>query len=105
MIGKIFCVGRNKTGTTSLHHMFLAAGLKSYHGKDWMKKSFRRHHEFDAFSDGMIENEELQRLSNNQTAKFSLNTRPLHSWLVSRCKHAHRFRSCRQRRRQIHDAV
>lgn len=29
---KIFCIGMNKTGTTSLHHAFISLGIPSLHG-------------------------------------------------------------------------
>ncbi len=32
MFNKIFCIGFNKTGTSSMHQLFLDLGLRSYHG-------------------------------------------------------------------------
>ncbi len=53
MINKIFCIGFNKMGTTSMHVLFKKLGLKSWHGYyshiPLTKPQFKR---FQCFSDG-----------------------------------------------------
>jgi hypothetical protein len=84
---KVFCVGLNKTGTTSLHDAFVGAGLRSRHGPKWTYWSqISGHpslHESDAFSDGECACLPLLTAT-FPDAGFVLNTRPLRSWLVSR---------------------
>lgn len=82
---KIFCLGFNKSGTTSLHDLFKNSGLKSYHGKSYSNFFY------DAFSDG-----NQLSLSNFKYyhAKFPdsfflLNTRSFAPWVTSRFKHGY----------------
>lgn len=80
---KIFVVGRNKTGTTSLHNLFQALGFKSLHSEDWM--SSNKLTEFDAFSDGHVFIEDVLRFQKLfPKSLFILNTRPIKNWIVSR---------------------
>ncbi|MEP0938789.1 MAG: sulfotransferase [Cyclobacteriaceae bacterium] len=91
---KVFCIGFNKTGTTSLHAVFSdQLGLDSVHKTKWVywsaDKGKSRTDEYDAFSDGeapLIKN----LLKKYPDAYFILNTRPLKSWLISRHKAAQR---------------
>ena len=84
MFNKIFCIGFNKTGTSSMHQLFLDLGLRSYHGiyshfpiEDPI---FGR---FECFSDG---NEHpFEQLDQTYPgSRFIVTTRALDDWLVSR---------------------
>ncbi len=83
----LFC-GLNKTGTTSLHQAFLSAGLTAYHGKQWISwvNQEKLPVEYDMYCDGATECLSMTRLSRIKHCHIILNTRPLFSWLVSRCK-------------------
>ena len=63
---KIFCIGLNKTGTTSLHHALEILGFKSIHWRDNLTTTIKHeilknylkrkdiitgYHHYDAFSD------------------------------------------------------
>jgi hypothetical protein len=104
---KIFCIGLNKTGTTSLDHAFQILGLKSVHyvGKEGnIKKIIARNQEqgnpllkgiekYDAYSDWSYHTnlelfKEFDRLYPN--SKFILTIRDLEGWLRSREKHVTR---------------
>ncbi len=80
---KVFCIGLNKTGTTSLHFAFQKLGLCSFHGGSFDSR-------IDAFSDGRYFEQfiELDKLCPN--SKFILNTRDLRDWIMSRIKHCQR---------------
>ena len=88
---KIFCLGLNKTGTTSLHRYFQSLGLVSVHQMDWanytrlfeQKKSF---YAAQCFSDG--ERPDFTFLDQNfPSSLFILNSRDERDWLRSRVKH------------------
>jgi len=94
---KIFCIGFNKTGTTTLHRYFELAGLKSSHDATYQKQSRTLGRaellsylgSYDAFTDG--ERADYVRLAElYPDAKFILNTRELKKWLESRVKHVFR---------------
>ena len=95
---KVFCVGFNKTGTTTLHQWFTAAGLDSSHDATYQRRtrtmerdalrSYLDAHE--AFSDGERANVPLL-LDLYPDAKYILNTRPMRAWLESRIKHVFRW--------------
>lgn len=89
---KIFVIGFNKTGTTSIHDAFKSVGINSYHG---VEKVLDLVSVYDAFTDGEHFNfKEYYDIHPN--GLFILNTRPLKKWLVSRYKHAeyHKFKKC-----------
>lgn len=95
---KVFCIGFNKTGTTSLHEYFEQAGLSSSHDPGYQANTrtmdeaeLRAYLDaYDAFSDG--ERANVPRLLElYPDAKFVLNTRGLKSWLESRVKHVFRL--------------
>lgn len=77
---KVFCIGLNKTGTTSLHYAFKELGLTTFHGGTYDD-------DIDCFSDGRYYKifKELDIIAPN--SKFILNTRDLKSWVLSRIKH------------------
>jgi hypothetical protein len=105
---KIFCVGLNKTGTSSLHEAFKILGLKSVHWKDnnglnikvKINENFLNGdnilngiEKYNAFSDWDLGNshqvfKEFDKQYPN--SKFILNTRDLGGWLDSREKHVKR---------------
>ena len=93
---KIFCVGFNKTGTTTLHRVFAdQLQYRSAHNPKWTDWSIARNREeldrHDVFSDGgcpSIRN--LDELYPD--ARFILNTRPLLQWVLSRHKALKRSR-------------
>ncbi|MEQ9230761.1 MAG: sulfotransferase, partial [Cyclobacteriaceae bacterium] len=94
---KIFCIGFNKTGTTTLHTIFKEQlGLKSTHKGRWTywsaDKQKSRIDKRDCFTDG--ETALVRRLKEKYPdAYFILNTRPLRSWLISRHKSTERTKA------------
>jgi len=109
-INKIFCIGLNKTGSTSLDAAFKILGFKNVHysiwypggGKEILSDIIRDNSEhnrmlfsgiegYDAYSD-FFQRGETQRpfkILDEQypNSKFILNTRDLRSWLRSRERH------------------
>jgi hypothetical protein len=103
---KIFCIGLNKTGTTSLHDAFKILGLKSAHYKDDKGNNIKdviqnnylegnnilkELEEYDVFSgwDKAPHSIDIFKEFDKQypNSKFILNTRDINSWLDSREKH------------------
>ena len=105
---KIFCIGLNKTGTSSLHEAFKILGYNSVHFKDDqgnnIKTIIRDNYlngdnilkgleQYDAFSDwDRIDTHKCFKEFDQQypNSKFILNTRSLKDWLKSRKKHVMR---------------
>lgn len=92
---KVFCIGFNKTGTTSLHQYFCASELSSLHNPQWphwsfdaaLKPMFRR---WTCYSDGQQSN--FRNLEEwFPGSLFILNTRAVRPWLRSRIKHVLRW--------------
>jgi hypothetical protein len=77
---KVYCIGLNKTGTTSLHIAFQKLGLKSFHGGTFDSR-------IDAFSDGRYYKNFEKLYYQTPNSLFILNTRDLKDWIVSRIKH------------------
>lgn len=77
---KVFCIGLNKTGTTSLHFAFQKLGLRSFHGDTYDTR-------IDAFSDGRYYSQFIHLYSIAPNSLFILNTRNLKDWIISRIKH------------------
>jgi hypothetical protein len=96
-VRKVFFIGFNKTGTTSLAEMVTAqSDLRARHDPDWtiwtQIRATERFAEADVFSDG--EWPDLVYLSRVfPDAVFVLNSRSLRSWIVSRHLAAERTRS------------
>ena len=89
---KIFVIGFNKTGTTSLHQLFKKLGVNSCHNTRPVMEIIDT---FDAFTDG--KHFTFKEYYNKYPdSLFILNTRPMYNWLVSRYKHAayHKFKDC-----------
>lgn len=92
---KIFCIGFNKTGTSSLHRFFEDLGLTSTHNVFWPahsrawkcdKSLFR----YQCYSDG--EKADFIALDGAFPGSlFILNNRNERDWLYSRLKHVLRF--------------
>lgn len=90
---KIFCIGFNKTGTTSLHSLFKSCGLESTHNTEWCHyshaKKGKEYFENECYSDGELSNFiKLEKWFPNSL--FILNTRNKKEWLYSRVKHVMR---------------
>lgn len=84
---KIFAIGFNKTGTTSIHVLLSSLRYRSYHNPDWVT-SIRSYRLFStqAFSDGEFAN--FRSLDKYYPrSKFILNIRDLDEWLDSRLVH------------------
>jgi hypothetical protein len=92
MYDKIFVIGFNKTGTSSIDKFLKKLGLNSIHTTTPVLEII---HDYDAFSDGIHSQFRLY-YQHYPNSLFILNTRPLRSWLISRYKHAefHDFKPC-----------
>lgn len=84
---KIFAIGFNKTGTTSLYTLFRQLGFTAMDGPHWRKQEqWHVHYQFQAFSDGPPE--DFRVLDKTfPRSKFILNVRDLQEWLDSRIEH------------------
>lgn len=88
---KIFAIGFNKSGTTSLHYLFQSLGLKSYHGIKWRKHQRTSFFlPYDCFSDGRPSNELAKLDELFPGSKFILQVRELNDWIYSRLEHIER---------------
>jgi len=90
---KIFCIGFNKTGTSSLHQYFINSHLSSIHNMKWAHLSNNASdndlinyiNKFDCLCDG--EQPDFIRLNTlYPNSNFILTIRPMKSWLESRIK-------------------
>lgn len=84
---KVFVIGFNKTGTTSIHTIFKNLGLPSYHGNKWRScDNLRLFRLYDCFSDGTPKDlAKLDKMFPN--SKFILQVRELDQWIFSRLSH------------------
>lgn len=84
---KVFAIGFNKSGTTSLHQLFTSLGLLSYHGVEWRGcDNIELLRTYDCFSDDIPKDlAKLDRLFPG--SKFILQVRDLRSWVYSRLAH------------------
>lgn len=89
-MNKVFAVGFNKTGTTSLHYLFKSLGLRSYHGLEWRScNNYELLSSYDCFSDGIPK--DLAKLDSSfPGSKFILQVRELDNWVYSRLAHIER---------------
>lgn len=94
---KVFAIGFNKTGTTSLHDIFQDLGYHSYHGKAWRDTGRKMiFHHYDAFTDGPPD--DFRRLDRDFVgSKFILQTRDMDEWIDSRLEHIRRLPHLRGR--------
>lgn len=109
MNGKVFCIGLNKTGTSSLHAAFRILGLKSVHYQDETGASIKdvildnflagRYilqgiEGYDAYSDWDKAPHTIDVFKEFDRqcpgSKFIVNTRELEAWLTSRERHVQR---------------
>lgn len=116
MNNKVFCIGLNKTGTSSLHEAFKILGLKSVHFiddegnniKHVILNNYKKGNnilkgleKYDAFSDWDIAPYTMDIFKEFDKqypkSKFILNTRDLNSWLISREKHVKRNQERQQK--------
>lgn len=82
---KVFTIGFNKTGTSSIHALFLEAGLKSQQKWDGWKLD-----DFQCFCDGSHHKGRFKAYDQKYPGStFILNTRPIGNWLKSRSKHCY----------------
>jgi len=81
---KIFVIGFNKTGTSSLHYLFKKLGINSIHTTIPVMNIINC---YDAFTDGSHFNF-IDYYNAKPDSLFILNTRPIQKWLISRYKHA-----------------
>ncbi|WP_347331338.1 hypothetical protein [Marinimicrobium locisalis] len=97
---KVFFLGQNKTGTTSVDHYAVSLGLKSRHSTDWVWKLAKKDFfdkpvgEFDVYLDGsthVLSCEHLLHIISSCDPHFIVQYRELKSWLVSRWNHVERF--------------
>src|SRR5262245_49184153 len=91
---KVFCIGFNKTGTSSLHAFFKACRLQSAHNDRWPSYSHvetgRSYFTKQCYSDG--EQSDFATLDRwFPRSLFILNDRNERDWLHSRIKHVLRF--------------
>jgi hypothetical protein len=84
---KIFFIGFNKTGTTSIHRLFRSWGYRSFHGPyQTFLPGDSRFGLFDVFSDG--ERHDFDLLSSEfRASKFIVPLRRMDEWLASRIRH------------------
>ncbi|WP_172300494.1 sulfotransferase [Pseudoruegeria sp. HB172150] len=94
---KIFAIGENKSGTTSLHRIFQDLGNRSYHGTKWRNTANTGiYYLYDAFCDGTPDDfRKLDQMFLN--AKFILQVRELDTWIDSRLEHIRRLPPNRER--------
>ena len=91
---KVFCIGFNKTGTSSLHFFFEKIGLSSTHNTSWPKYSKARKIDkklfvHQCYSDG--EQSDFVALDSVfPKSLFIMNDRNERDWLYSRLKHVMR---------------
>lgn len=88
---RVYAIGFNKTGTTSLHHIFTDLGYLSFHGTIWRRtRHLWLHFFYEAFCDGVPE--DFRRLDAMfPGSKFILQVRNLDEWLDSRLEHITRL--------------
>jgi hypothetical protein len=93
MFNKVFCIGFNKTGTSSMHQLFTDLGLRSWHGfYSHLPVADPVFADHQCFSDGDTHDFGLLDKA-FPDSKFILTTRPFGDWLVSRIRHIEHRRS------------
>jgi len=79
---KIFCIGFNKTATTSLNYFFRRNGLPSQHQAGYWSVN-----KFQTFSDNGYRHKYKKFAADYKDAIFILQVRNLNKWINSRGKH------------------
>ena len=101
MSGKIFCIGLNKTATSSLSAALRLLGYRTFHNgsAETNRRVDRAHlegvplltylgHQWDAYADVQALNERFDVLDRQYPAsKFILTTRDIDGWVASRERH------------------
>jgi len=83
---KVFCIGFNKTGTSSINTVLCQLGYDGLHDETWPKEHRYKQLLYDAFSDGFPRNFiDFDRIY--PRSRFILNVRNLDEWLDSRLEH------------------
>lgn len=82
---KVFCIGFNKTGTTTLYFTFLNHGYNAFHGP-WHNHG-KGEYVYDFYSDGEPPYDYKMLDKKYKNSLFILNTRGLYNWIFSRLKH------------------
>ena len=87
---KVFAIGFNKSGTTSLHALFETLGLVSHHGTRWRESAdMTLLRSYDCFSDDVpTDLPKLDQLFPG--SRFILQVRELDTWVYSRLAHIER---------------
>lgn len=95
---KVFAIGFNKSGTTSLHALFESLGLVSHHGTRWREcDDLTLLRSYDCFSDDIPE--DLPKLDQLfPGSRFILQVRDLDTWVYSRLAHIERRKQSGQHR-------
>ena len=91
---KVFAIGFNKTGTSSLNQLFATLGYDAYHGPGWRSQgpSSWLLNSRDAFSDGIPL--DLDAIDHGfPGSHFILQVRSLEPWLLSRLAHIRRAKA------------
>lgn len=90
-MNKIFWLGFNKTGTTSIHNLFKGLGFKSYHNATWVIDSINHNKtkidKYDCFTDGLGFSDIDWLTEEYPNSKFILNVRKLDKWILSCYNH------------------
>jgi len=95
---KIFCIGLNKTGTTSLHKAFQILGINSMHSTEFNRKLMGEIiagkddllNQYDAFTESEAFRQNWQLLAakfKRPDYKIIMTTRNLRDWINSRIVH------------------
>jgi len=103
---KIFCIGMNKTGTTSLHSAFFYLGYRSIHNRRRASRRIKRAiqkgkplltylNNYDTYTDDPFYRFFVTLDLENPGSKFILNVRKKRSWIKSRIRHCKRKRKPR----------
>ena len=85
---KIFQIGFGKTGTISMHNMFLELGVKSQHSREWNLNEYESFFDGHTYRDGSGDFTKLY--SKYENPLFILSTRSLGGWIFSLNKHINR---------------
>lgn len=108
---KIFCIGFNKTGTTSLNKYFNDNKINSTHNSKWWYYNKNNLYSYTAFTDGYEHYDvkavfpNLEMLSEFEDSKFILNTRELDKWMISRLNHGSEFYLTGFKQKEFNDKV
>lgn len=79
---KVFCIGQHKTGTVSLHNLFLELGLVSRHLGDWTKMDDYHFDETQCLLDGGFQNPYFWE-DEIDNCKFIVTVRDFEDWVLS----------------------